>query len=72
MSREFIHSLNECLLSDYYMRGTGDTAVSKRQNEQNFCLHDACILSGRENEENKEQEKGETCKICSLLECDKR
>lgn len=54
------------------MRGTGDTAVSKRQNEQNFCLHDACILSGRENEENKEQEKGETCKICSLLECDKR
>jgi len=30
MSHEFIHSLNECLLSDYYKRGTGDIAVRKR------------------------------------------
>ena len=55
MSHEFIHSLNECLLSDYYMRGTGDIAGRKRQSEQTPCCHDTYIPVGRDYKEKKEK-----------------
>ena len=64
MSHEFIHSLSGCLLSDYCMRGTGDTAVRKRQSEQTPCLHDAYILVRRDHREKKRKKKRTKYVVC--------